>query len=202
MPSEFSTNIENSLSKKLPIVTHKIEIREYVESLANEGKIEWSSVNNGPFLSKFIFLSGWIGPNPSTGTVLFHDDGNAIVTTSTLERIGEGVAASLHHPEITRNKPVYVYSTAFSERKVASVFTRLTGKQLKESTVKIDDIVREADEARAKGDMSKTMNYYVPFCYGDGYGGDFRSIAMNKELGLPEMTEQEVEALFGSWLEQ
>jgi len=37
VPSEFSTNLENELSRALPIVANKIEIRKYVEDIAKEG---------------------------------------------------------------------------------------------------------------------------------------------------------------------
>lgn len=47
-----------------------------------------------------------------------------------------------------------------------------------------------------KGDTSKMMNFYVPFCFGDGYGGDFRSEAWNEKLGLKEMSDSELEGLF------
>lgn len=58
VPSEFSSNLENSLSRKLPIVFDKLEIRKYVEKLAEDGKVEWTSVNNGPFTLPFAWLSG------------------------------------------------------------------------------------------------------------------------------------------------
>jgi len=69
--SEFSTNIETELSRKLPIVKDKMEIRKYVEEITKDGKIEWSSVNNGPFFVPWLLLSGWLGPNPKTGTALY-----------------------------------------------------------------------------------------------------------------------------------
>jgi len=61
--------------------------------------------------------------------------------------------------------------------------------------------VKEAEEALAKGDYSKMGNFYIPFCYGEGYGGDFRGQAMNKELGLEELSESEVESMVKVWLE-
>jgi hypothetical protein len=124
-----------------------------------------------------------------------------VVATSTLERIGEGVAASLLHPDITRNKPVYVYSTTISERGLSKIVTKLTGQDFKETTVTIASVLKEAEEALAKGDYSKMMDFYIPFCFGEGYGGDFRSQTMNKELGLKVMSESEVESMVKGWLE-
>jgi hypothetical protein len=63
--------MEAELSKKIPILKDKLEIREYVEEITKDGKIEWSSVNNGPFLVPWIMLSGWFGANRKTGTALY-----------------------------------------------------------------------------------------------------------------------------------
>ena len=54
-------------------------------------------------------------------------------------------------------------------------------------------MVKEAEEAMHKGDTSKMMNFYVPFCFGEGYGGDFRDIASNEAFKLNEMSDKELE---------
>lgn len=205
MPSEFSTNLETQLSRQLPIVKDKLEIRKYVEELATAGKVEWTTVNNGPFFLNFIWTNGWMGPNPAKKFTTYHDGGDKIVCTSTLERIAEGVAKSIapEHAASTRNKPVYVHSTAMSERKMTEIVCKVAGispKDFKETNVSIDAATNEAYDALKKGDMSKMGNFYVPFCFGDGYGGDFRDISWNKTFGLKDMTETELEQTVKGWL--
>lgn len=197
IPSEFSSNLETKLSQALPIVTDKIEIRKYVEDLASSGKIEWTSVNNGPFLLPFVWLSGWMGTGLSSKVTTLHDGGDKIVCTSTLERIGEGVARSLlpEYVKATKNKPIYVYSATVSERKMTALVSKLTGIDFKEKHLSIDAITKDALEAYGKGDESKKSNFYIPFCFGDGYGGDYRYLASNELLGLKEMTDAEVEEM-------
>ncbi len=204
IPSEFSTNLETKLSQALPIVTDKVEIRKYVEGLASSGKIEWTSINNGPFFLSFIWLSGWIGPGLSSKVTSLHDGGDKIVCTTTLERIGEGVARSLlpEHAEATKNKTIYVYSAVMSERKMTSLVSKLAGIDFKEDNQSIEAITKDAFEALEKGDMSKKQNFYIPFCFGDGYGGDFRYLASNELLGLKEMTDAEVEDLVKGFIEE
>ncbi|KUJ23697.1 NAD(P)-binding protein [Mollisia scopiformis] len=194
VPSEFSTNMDNKLSQKLPIIKDKLEIRAYVE---------WNSVNNGPFMLPQMWLSGWMGPNPKTKTATFHDGGNAIVGTSTLERIGEGVAASLlpENAEKTKNKAVYVYSAAVSERKIADVISKLLGGvTFEETDLSVEQITKDAFAAYEKDQSTHDMRFYIPFCFGKGYGGDYRDIAMNKELGLKEMSDGELEEMFAGTL--
>lgn len=205
VPSEFSTNLENKTSQKLPIVKDKMEIRKFVEELAETGKIEWTSINNGPFMLSFVWTSGWMGPNPKNKTTKYHDGGDNIVCTSTLQRIGEGVAKVLapEHVASTRNKSIYVYSAAMSERKMTELVAKASGVDVSEFKVEeasISELVKETYEAMEKGDMSKMMNFYVPFCFGDGYGGDFRDIAWNEKLGLKELSDGEVERMVKQWL--
>ncbi|KAH6683846.1 hypothetical protein B0J14DRAFT_71 [Halenospora varia] len=203
VPSEYSTNLEVAPSQKLPIVKDKMEIRRYVEELANSGKIEWTSINNGPFMVNYLWLSGWMGPNPTTKVTTYHDGGDKIVASSTLERIGEAVAKvlTLEHAESTKNKPIYIYSAAISERKMTRVLEKVMGIKFEERRMKISDLVDEADEALKKGDYSKMMNYYMPFCFTDEYRGDFRYQAWNEKLGLKVMTDSEIEDMARSWIE-
>lgn len=199
VPSEYSTNLENKLAQKLPIVTDKVEIRKYVEELAASGKIEWSSVNNGPFFVPWLWLTGNIGVDVKTKKATYHDGGYKVRPTTTLERIGEGVAASLlpEHAAKTKNKPVYVYSAAISERQVADIVSKLMGGvTFEETDVSVEKITQEAFARHEKDPSGHDFAFYMPFMFGEGYGGDFRDIAMNKELGLKEMSEEEVEDYF------
>jgi hypothetical protein len=204
VPSEFSSNLENNLSRKLPIVLDKIEIRKYVEKLAEDGKVEWTSVNNGPFTIPFIWLSGWMGPSVASRTTTIHDSGDQIVATSTLERIGEAVAKVLlpEHAEATKNMPIYVYSTTVTERKVTNIVSKLTGIEFQENRMSIETVTKDAFEAVEKGDRSKMGDFYIPFCFGEGYGGDFRYMASNDMLGLQEMSDAELEEMIKGWLKE
>lgn len=202
MPSEYSTNLESDASKSLPIVKDKLEIRAYIERLVKEGKIEWSSINNGPFFIPGLWTSGFIGPNPKTGTAIYHDGGEAIVATSTLDRIGEGVAKSLlpENVEKTKNKPVYVYSTAMSEMKMTQIVSKITGTEFKVDNQTLKGAMEVGKKGLETGNFGMTMAFYIPFSFQGEYGGDFRKQAMNEELGLMEMSESEVENMVKGWL--
>ncbi len=200
--SEYSTNLEAEPSKNLPIVTDKVEIREFVKGLAAQGKVQWMSVNAGPFMEPWLWLSGWFGANVKTGITTLHDGGEKIVCTTTLDRIGEAVARGLlpEYVAETKNQAVYVYSAPVTEGQITRIVEKITGSKLPERHLKIADITKEAFEALGKGDASKMMNFYATFAFGDGYGGDFRQQAWNEKLGFKEMSDGEIEALFRSWL--
>jgi len=200
--SEYSTNMDNKKSQTLPIIHDKLQTRRYAEELGSSGKIGWSSVNNGPFFIPYIWTMGWMGANLKAKTALFHDGGNKIVCASTLERIGETVAKILapEHAEDTKNKSIYTYSAAVSERKITNIISKVTGLDFPATEVSVDEVTNDAFAAFENGDNSKNMQFYIPFCWGDGYGGDFRSQAWNEKLGLKELGDEEIEELFRQWL--
>lgn len=67
--SEFATDLDHPDSRNLEVFKEKRATREYAESLAAEGKIEWTSILTGPFLDmseyKFPFLHLWRGSGMS-----------------------------------------------------------------------------------------------------------------------------------------
>ncbi|KAL3426304.1 isoflavone reductase family protein [Phlyctema vagabunda] len=202
VPSEYSTNLEAKASQTLPIVKDKLEIRKYVQELASAGKIDWTSINNGPFCIPPLWTQGWMGPNVKTKTATFHDGGDKVVCTSTLERIGEGVAKvlSAEHAEATKNQPIYVYTAAVTERKITDIISKITGTEFETMDVSIDAVTKAAYEALEKGDTSKMMSFYIPFCFAEEYRGDFRYQAWNEKLGLPVLTDTELEETVRGWL--
>jgi len=121
-----------------------------------------------------------------------------------MERIGEAVARSLlpENAETTKNKPIYVYSAPMSERKMTELAQKLTGIQFEEKRSGIEAATKEAFKALEKGDRSKMRDFYIPFCFGDGYGGDFRDMASNEMLGLKEIGDAEVEEVVKGWLKE
>jgi hypothetical protein len=200
VPSEYSTNLENELARKLPIVTDKVEIRKYIESVLPTETTSWTSVNNGPFFDMGI-ERGFLGPQVQSGKATFRDGGAKPLITSTLADISTGVAKVLQAEffEETANKPVYIYSFATTERDVTRVVGKVTGKDFgtveggQIQDINVAQLVEEAKQATSKGFMSGWFNYYFQFMYGDGYGGDFRYQAWNERFGMPVRSEEEME---------
>ena len=144
-----------------------------------------------------------MGPNLQTKTATFHEGGNKLVCTTSTEDIGEAVAKSLQHPEETRNKPVYVYSAAVTEKQVTDLVSKITGIKFE---VQHADVRKDADEALAilkrgeKIKWSKMVSLYFLMMYGEGYGGDYRDIAMNETIGLRVMDEKIMEEEVRKWI--
>ncbi|KAH7273466.1 hypothetical protein B0J15DRAFT_477197 [Fusarium solani] len=203
IPSEYSTNLESPLSRKLPIVTEKAKIREYLTSVisSTDSPTTWTSINNGPFFEMCLRF-GVLGPNLREKKATFHNGGNNMIGTSTLPDIATAVAKvldSAHFAE-TANQPVYIYSAAVSERLLTELASKVTGIDFgtvedgRIADLDVDELVRDSDEKRSKGDMSGMFNYYYQMMYGKGYGGtDFKELSWNDRLGLKSMTEEDIE---------
>jgi len=204
VPSEYSSNLEAKAKEvNLEIVAEKLKIRNYIEEIGETGKIEWSSINNGPFLDLGVKV-GFLGPNVRNKTATFHDGGDKLYCATSTEDIGKAVALMLQHPAETKNKPVYIYSAMLSDRKLTSIVSKLTGIDFE---IKHADVQKDADEyleskKRGEDDMMKRFNLYFLMMYKEGFGGDYRDIAMNGTIGLPVMDDEKLEENVARWLKK
>jgi nucleoside-diphosphate-sugar epimerase len=202
VPSEFSSNLEaKAKDVNLPIVSEKLAIRKYVVEAAATGKIEWSSINNGPFLDLGVNY-GFLGPNIRSKKATFHDGGEKVCCTTSTEDIGKAVALMLEHHEETKNKPVYIYSTLISEKKMTNIVAKLKGIdfEIQEADVEKDAEEYLASVKEGNADSNKKFSLYFQMMYGEGFGGDYRDMAMNETIGLRVMSDEELEADVARWL--
>ncbi|GME30555.1 uncharacterized protein B0J15DRAFT_477197 [Neofusicoccum parvum] len=195
IPSEFSTNMESAVARKLPILRGKSDVRDYITSVfpTSTGT---TSVNNGPFFEMCLKF-GSLGPSIAQKTAVFHNGGDNVVGTSRLSDIAIAVARVLDraHFEETANTPIYMYSAAISERYLTQLASEVAGVEFKVSHVDTEDLTREADAGLEKGDVSKMFYYYFQMMYGKGYGGDTRHMSWNERLGLKTMSEDDIKDL-------
>lgn len=203
IPSEYSTNLESPLSQKLPIATEKAQIRQYLNSVipSTASATTWTSINNGPFFEMGLKF-GVLGPNLQEKKATFHNGGHNTVGSSRLPDIATAVVQVLDpaHIDETANQPVYIYSAAISESLLTELASKVTGIDFgtledgRVTNLDVDEMVREADKQREKGDQSGMFSYYFQMMYGKGYGGtDFRELSWNDRLGLRSMTEKDLE---------
>ncbi|CAI0641800.1 unnamed protein product [Colletotrichum noveboracense] len=205
IPSEFTTNLDAPLSRKLPQALGKVEVREYLESVVPASPLTtWTSINNGAFL-ELCLKFGILGPNLIQKTAIFHDGGEKVVGASLLPDIGTALVKILEpgHFEETANKPVYFYSAAINEKMLTRLASEATGIDFgsvedgRIPDLKVEDMVRDANERLAKGDKSAMITYYFPMMYSEGYGGtDFKKLSWNEKLGLRVLSEEDLKGLF------
>lgn len=195
--------MDTPLSRKLPHVKGKTEIREYLESHIAKTSASWTSINNGPFF-EMCLKYGALGPNMAQKTAVFHDGGDKYIGASTLPDIAAALVKILDpaHFEETANQAVYLYSAAVSERSLTDLVSKVTGIDFgtvedgRITNLSVDQIISEAEKKLAAGDKSGMQAFYFKMMYGDGYGGtDFKKFSWNERLGLRVMSEKDIEAL-------
>ncbi|KAL0262864.1 hypothetical protein SLS55_001838 [Diplodia seriata] len=205
VPSEYSTNLENPLSRQLPNVRAKVAIRDYITSLlpprssTSTATTTWTSINNGPFL-ELVYGFGGLGPDLAARRAVYHNGGARTVGASRMADIGKAVARVLapEHFDAAANTPVYIYSAAVSERYLTRLSAEVTGIDFgtvedgRIADVDTEDMCRKADEMLAKGDASAMRMYYFQMMYGKGHEGDTTHMAWNERLGLKTMSEGEI----------
>ncbi|KAK2049467.1 NAD(P)-binding protein [Colletotrichum somersetense] len=201
-PSEFSTNLESPLAQGLPIVTGKVRTRRYlVEQVSKAGgKVTWSSINNGPFLSLVLGFGG-LGPDFRTQTARYHNGGDNLIGTTRLVDIAGTVAKILRDEKglytEAENKAVYIHSAAVTEKQMTKIAEKVTGLTFAEEHYDVEELFQDAKAKLAKGDTSAMMQFYYQMMYGKGYGGSesFQEMSWNEKVGLKTMTETELEAV-------
>lgn len=87
---------------------------------------------------------------------------------------------------------------------MTDLVSKITGIEFE---VKHADVQKDADaylEALKSGkepaDPMARFNLYMLMMYGEGYGGNYKDIAMNEVLGLRVMDDEELEQSVARWL--
>ncbi|KAL7272793.1 hypothetical protein RUND412_004380 [Rhizina undulata] len=192
--SEFGSDTGNEKTSKLAVFKAKVETREYLEALSKEGKIEWSGVVNGGFFDWGLKV-GFLGFNKATKTARIYDGGDRHFSTSKLADVGRAVAGILAHPAETRNRLVYVHSTAVTQNQLLAIYEKQTGEKWTVVNVRTEDVEKQAYEKIGRKDFSGFVDLIHRAIFGEGYGGDFRGKVDNELLGIKEISDVEVEEL-------
>lgn len=199
--SEYSTNLESPLARKLRMVKGKVETCDYATSIIPQttSSATWTSINNGPFFEMCLQFSS-LGPNLAKKSAVYHNGGEIVVGEFRLADIGTAVAKVLdaEHFEQTANQPVYIYPAAISERHMTRLASEVTGTDFdavedsKIPDLDTEQLMLEADEKIAKGDMPAMFQNYFQMMYGKGYGGDTQHMSWDEHLGLKTMTDNDL----------
>ncbi|OAA39555.1 NAD(P)-binding domain protein [Beauveria brongniartii RCEF 3172] len=190
LPSEFGCNLDNALSRQIPIFGEKIKIQEYLKEQAAAGRISYTFVYNGPFLDWGIqnqFVLNVAGYKPR-----LLDDGNALFSATNLDTVGSALVGILDHLDETKNRAVFLEDIKISQQRLLELAKiAAPEKPWEVSYVKVDDLVKVAGENLAKGIF--TFDNIAPFIHksfvSPGYGGSFEK-SDNKLLGLGRSSDE------------
>ncbi|KAK9775243.1 putative oxidoreductase-protein [Seiridium cardinale] len=124
-----------------------------------------------------------------------YDGGDRVLSTTTLPTVGKAVCSVLAHLAETENREVKVHDTSTTLNKLLAMAQRVVGED--GWTISKPSVEQLSDtwDGIKKGNFNwpTLSGFVVTASVGKDYGGTFES-ADNKLLGIPEMTEAELQA--------
>ena len=109
--------------------------------------------------------------------------------------MAKGVVGILHHLEETKNKLVYIHSTAISQKELVAACEKALGGgvKLEISEASTEEFEKTGNAKIARGDLSGFRDLLVRAIWGEGYGGDYTGRDSNELFGIKQLTKDEVE---------
>ncbi|OAL27572.1 hypothetical protein AYO22_03476 [Fonsecaea multimorphosa] len=202
IPSEFGSDLQNLKARSLPNYRQKAAIEDYLTDRSREGRMTYTLIYNGAFLDWAIKAGLLIDLRGHKVTL--YDGGDRPVSATRLSTVGKAVVGVLNHYDETANRAIYVQDIAISQKRLLEIAQKLTPEET--WTVETADTAQMEAEAReqlSKGSSDPRIWYaFVKRAgFGDGYGSHFQELD-NDLLGIPEMTEGEIESLMASLMGQ
>lgn len=201
LPSEFGSDTSTDAGKKIPFFADKAAIQDYLKEVSAKNGLTYSLMFTGPFLD-FCIMVGLIMDVPGRSITLY-DDGEQAFSSTRLATIGTATANVLKHAEETKNRAVYVQEAALNLKKFAEIGQKVTpGQDWTIKTFETAELERQAYAELKKAEPNHQVVLYgfiKRAIFGKGFGSHFEKLD-NELLGIPEMSEAEVETLVASYV--
>ncbi|KAF2151861.1 NAD(P)-binding protein [Myriangium duriaei CBS 260.36] len=198
LPSEFGSAPANKKAAALPVFQGKEAIRKHLATRADEGKIAYALVGNGPFLDwglRIPFLLSVDGDTPSR----IFDGGDVPFSATLLSDVGKTVAEILKSPDQYKNRAVEIRSAVVTQNQLlaASKKASVSGKAYPIQHEKTTEVLEQSykDLQSGQADIQKTMvNFINVAIYSPDYGNVLPEND-SKALGIKQLSEQEVDRI-------
>jgi uncharacterized protein YbjT (DUF2867 family) len=196
VPSEYGSDTTHPRARTLPVYRLKVAAQETLRQHAAQGAMSYTLLVTGPFLD-WGLQRGLLLDAPSRRAMVC-DGGERPVSTSRLQTVGRAVVGVLERPEETRDRVVYVKDLDVSQAQLLAMAKKATPaeEQWDVQEVQTAELEQEAYEAlkTEKPSMPIMAKFLRRAIYGEGYGRLFEKTD-NELLGIPFMTEEELEEL-------
>ncbi|KAK5715868.1 hypothetical protein LTR15_009693 [Elasticomyces elasticus] len=191
IPSEFGSNVTgNSKVAALPVFAGKLATEEY---LKQQSKISWTVIVNGLFFD--WGLSMGILADLSGGTTKVYGDPDVKHSLTLLSDVAKAVVGVLQHPEETRNRTVYIQSTALSQNQILDVVRKhKAGGDVER--VDTESLLQEGYSLLKKGGANirtAMFNFILVSVLDKEYGNNWSEQNDNALLGIQELTADEID---------
>ncbi|EME38980.1 hypothetical protein DOTSEDRAFT_83607 [Dothistroma septosporum NZE10] len=195
LPSDFGSDVPgNANAAALPVFKGKVATRDYLKKKENE--ISHTFVINSLFLDWGIKLGFQLNLN---GTTKLYDNPDTKRSYTALADIGKAVANILKKPKETKNRAVYIQSTAISQNELLAIAKKVKpGFKAETESVSTEQVLKDSYAALEKGGEAiggAMVGFIIVSIFNEKYGGNFEGRNDNELLGIKEKSPTELEAL-------
>ncbi|KAH7022167.1 NmrA-like family-domain-containing protein [Ilyonectria destructans] len=195
IPSEFGSDTANQRTRNLPVYSQKVKVQDaLVEKAKQHPAFSYTWVFNNAFLDWGIQAGFIINAKDHSATL--YDGGDRPFSATRLSTIGKSVVGILTNLEATKNRGVYIHDGVVTQNGLIAVAKKIDPQEWTTTAPSTADLEASGYEelTKANPNIGNAMYGFLSRAiWGEGYGGDFTGRVENALLGLPILTETEVE---------
>ncbi|KAF4949758.1 hypothetical protein FSARC_13405 [Fusarium sarcochroum] len=199
IPNDWSHLSNDPLAKDLPTNYSHLKIQAYLKQKADEGLLEYTIINAGPFFDlvlKFPYLV-----DTKNRSVALYDNGETPLSTTSTRSVGKAVVGALKVPEATKNKQLAINDTVLTQAKVYAWAKKYTPTDVQWTETRVDAQEELEKAVQALKENPSDHKLILPVFKASALNSKLTTAypkVDNELLGLPLMTEEEVEAKFAA----
>ena len=196
IPSEFGSDTANPLVRKLPVFADKVKVQEYLESVVEKNPgFSYTYLYTNSFLDWQLSIGLIVNLKEHTATL--YDGGDVPFSATRLSTVGKAVVSIVKdHLEDSENRNLYVHDTVLTQKKLIEIAKRIDGEEWTTTELATADAEKSSYELLNSGDLVKIANSPYGFIFratwGEGYGGDYTHKNNNELLGIPTLSDEEL----------
>ncbi|KAF2648774.1 NAD(P)-binding protein [Lophiostoma macrostomum CBS 122681] len=157
--NEFVGLVTSERFKLLPesAAGAKVRIREYLEAVGAEGKIQWTSLNGGPFFDMWL-MKGPAGFDVKRKRARIYGTGENKVFWTPLPTIALAAANMIRKPELVVNRPIYICTVPdLNQNALLEALEKVLETKFSVEKVNVEKIDQHAKIALQRGEVAKAM---------------------------------------------
>lgn len=193
--NEFVGYLTSPKFTRLPesFVGAKVKIRQELEELGKQGKLNWTALNGGPFFDMWL-MKGPAGFDIKNKKVRIYGTGENQLFWTPIPVIASAAVNMLRKPEAVLNRPIHICPLPnLTQKKILAAVEKVLNAKLEVENVDVEKIYKHASIALERGEIAKAMKgltISVQF-YEPDSGNDFSAFVENELVGVEEMSVEE-----------
>ncbi|KAF5259324.1 hypothetical protein FOXYS1_10057 [Fusarium oxysporum] len=203
IPADWGSLTTDPKARTLPINYPLIQVQEYLKKKADAGTLEYTIFSVGAFLDYVLDFPFIL--DLRTQSIQLYDHGEHPFSSTSVHSIGKAISGALKAHEATKNRNLFIHDTVLTQAKVLAIAKKYSppGVQWTETRV---DAQKELEQALENLKKDPTdFNLVFPLLKAALLSGKYRSAYSkvdNEVVGLPLLTDEELEDKFASKFQQ